>query len=139
MKERWILMVCFILLLAGCRKQIDLPDPSLENIFGEWQWILTEETTATVTPATVGYNQSFEFKKNGVYKRYRDGSQKDRGRYEIKSEISINSGTYNIIHFKHSTYSDFTDAPSRVSFMGNDTLRLEEERIEGHTHLFVRK
>ena len=128
-----------MLFLTACKKEIDLPDPSLKNIFGKWEWVETQEVNNLISPSTVGYHQSFEFQRNGVFRRYRGGNQKDRGRFEIKSEISILSGYYYIIHFKNATYSDFTDSPSRVSFVGTDTLKLGEERVDGSTHVFVRK
>jgi hypothetical protein len=139
MKTAWIALFCTAVFLTGCKKEIDLPDSSLKSIFGKWEWLETDEANANIiSPASAGYNQSFEFQKNGVFRRYRNGDQKDRGKYYINQELSIlNVGAY-IIHFKNATYSDFTDSPSRVSIVG-DTLKLAEERVDGSTHVFLRK
>jgi hypothetical protein len=140
MKGLYTLFVFFILFLAGCKKEIDLPDPSLIRIFGEWRWISTlKEDTLLIIPATLGYEQTLEFQKNGVFKRYKNGKKEDRGRYQIKNELSFNGSEYFIIHFKNSTNSNLTNYPSRVFFITDDSLRLDENLINGDSHLFVRK
>jgi hypothetical protein len=139
MKTAWITLFCTALFLTGCKKEIDLPDPSLESIFGKWEWLETDEANGNIiSPASLGCSQAFEFQRNGVFRRYRNGTQKDRGRFYIKQELSILNITAYIIHFNNATYSDFTDSPSRVSFSG-DTLKLAEERVNGSTHIFLRK
>jgi hypothetical protein len=139
MKGLYIYLIFFILSLTGCKKEIDLPDPSLKRIFGEWRWIYTQTVNDLITPQGAGYEQTMEFQKNGVFKRYKDGNKQDRGRYEIKYELSYNGNEYYIIHFRNSTNSDFTHFPSRVSFLTDDTLKLDEDLIDGDTHIFVRK
>src|SRR4051812_32598860 len=95
-QKPWTVAVLVIsVLLTTCRKDISLPDPELEKLFGNWSWVQSCGGFAgqTATPATVGCTRSLEFNKNGIYKCYVNGKQHEKLKFSLTEGVSIyNSG-----------------------------------------------
>ena len=82
-QKRWTAGIAiFSFFLTSCSKDISIPNPELEKLFGFWNWIQSSGGIGgqTITPATVGYSQTVEYNNNGIYKIYKDGIQANSSR-----------------------------------------------------------
>lgn len=131
------------ILISGCKKNIVLPDESLNKIFGTWEWVQSTGgySGTRVTPKSSGSTKTIEFSKNGTYRWFKDGKRQGKVSYTISENKSMLMGSNSfIITYGKSNWLD-KDAPEMqqsISFSGNDTLFLHDECYDCFGHIFVR-
>jgi hypothetical protein len=129
------------LFLTTCRKDISVPNPDLEKLFGTWDWVGTYcGWSGASSPATVGYSQTVEFNKNGIYKMYHDGKQTDKRKFTLTEGSSIyTSGTAYLINYKDTKlFKKKNYTTQSVTFAGQDTLFLNDEAYDGCGDTYVK-
>lgn len=135
-----------VLLCAGCRKDIILPDKDLEKLFGKWEWLESSGGIAgrSMNPSTTGHPRTVEFTKNGLYKVY----EKDKLLYKIEYSISVStpanslSNKVFLIKYKNaSRYQKNTGSmiPQSLRFIATDTLYLVDWCADCFGHSYARK
>ncbi len=137
-------IVTFSLFLTTCRKDISLPSPDLEKLFGSWEWVQSSGGFGgqTTTPISAGYSHTVEFNKNGIYKWYKDGKLQDKMKFTATEGSSIyTTGTAFLIKYKDTGLFDKNENPTtqRVTFGGQDTLFLSDECYDCYGHIYIRK
>ncbi len=132
--------LCILILLTNCRKDIDLPDPSLSKLFGSWEWLGSSGgfSGGSKTPASEGYNETLEFNSNGIYKSYRNGKKEDKWKIEIVAD-NDRPGNFIIKYSGTGVFNRGIQRKQEVSFRGNDTLYLDDGCCDRYGHLYVRK
>jgi hypothetical protein len=139
-----IVFMAVSMIFSACRKDISLPDPSLDKLFGSWEWVETSGGYAgqIKTPATEGYSKTIEFKSNGIYKVYIDGKRDGKMTFTIKEGTSIltNASAWFIDYDIISTVNyKIEPATHTFHFGGQDTLFLSEDFFDGFNYVYVRK
>jgi hypothetical protein len=130
--------------IMACRKDVSLPDPSFEKLFGTWEWVWAYGgfQGATITPSTAGYSQTIEFKENGIYKIYENGEQKDKMEFTLTDQTSaLNTNNRYLIKYKDTGLFDKNDytISQYASFGGQDTLFLNDSCSDCFQYIYVRK
>ena len=143
-QKRWTAGIAiFSFFLTSCSKDISIPNPELEKLFGSWNWIQSSGGIGgqTITPATVGYSQTVEYNNNGIYKIYKDGIQKDTKKFSLTSGTSIyNPGPAYLIKYKDIDHSDnnYQYSIQSIRFGGEDSLFLSDECYDCFIHIYTR-
>ena len=145
-QKLWILaIVVFSFLAMTCRKDIPVPkNKGFEKLFGSWNWVQSSGGFAgqTITPATDGYSQTVEFKKNGIYIRYKNGKRTDKMQFTLTEGSSIYTiGLAYLIKYKNTGPIDKnnTHTIQSVTFGGQDTLFLRDECYDCYTSIYVKR
>ena len=145
-QKHWIFsIIVFSFLATTCRKDIPVPNAGLEKLFGTWDWVQSSGglTGQTTTPATTGYSQAVEFKKNGVCIWYKNGKHTDKMQFTLTEGSSIYTagGTAHLIKYKDTGLFDKNNAQvaQSVTFGGEDTLFLRDECYDCYTNVYVRQ
>jgi hypothetical protein len=144
-QKHWtIAIVALSFCFTTCRKDISVPSTDLDKLFGTWNWIQSSGGFAGQinSPATSGYSQTIEFNKNGIYKIYKDGKQKDKMKFTLTNGTSIyNTGTAYLIKYKDIGLFDKNDhsVTQSVKFGGQDTLFLNDECYDCYGHIYIRQ
>lgn len=138
MKKRGKILISLFIFLAitSCKKEIVLPDPTLEQLFDEWEWVSSSGgiTGDVTTAATAGYTQRIEFKSNGAYKIYKNDKLQNKTFFSLTEGTSMLSNKKEfIIHYKDHQF------PQTVSFRGPDTLSLRDECSDCYGHVYRRR
>ena len=137
-----IAIVTLSLLLTTCRKDISVPNPDLERLFGKWEWVQSYcGWSGPSSPATTGYSQTVEFNKNGIYKMYQDGKQKEKRKFTLTEGNSIyTSGTAYLIEYTDTDLIKKQDYLTQsLTFRGQDTLCLNDEAYDACGYIYVRQ
>lgn len=146
-KPQKLFLVTIMTLLfsvTACKKDISIPNPELEKLFGTWNWVQSSGgfSGQAITPTTAGYSQTVEFNQNGSYKIYENGKQKDKMKFSLSSGNSIHSTeTAYLIKYKDSGLFDKENnsVTQSVRFGGNDTLFLSDECYDCYQHIYIRQ
>ena len=137
-QKYWTIAIMLIwVFFSGCRKDISSsPNPESKEIFGTWVWVQSSGgfTGHTINPSTVGYSGTVEFNKNGIYKTYKDGNQKEEGKYSLIEGKSIyTTTTAHLIKYEDDiTYQS-------INLERKDTLILSDECYDCYRHVYIRK
>ena len=141
--------VFFTILLLGLftackKKEISLPDPSLEKLFGRWEWVESGGGLAyhQTSPSTTGCSITIEFERNGIYKEYKNGKHQNRMKFYLSKGSSIYSSVEsNLIKYNDTGILDKNNTPitESIQFAGQDTLYLNQECFDCFGHVYVRK
>ena len=135
------ILIAFVFLSSTCKKDIEIPDPELKKIFGKWEWIQSCGGFAggCISPATQGYTISIEFSSNGIYKKYKNNNLVDREAFSFSQGTCIhNHQQVWFVSFTQMPPHHQSAFPMSVSFSGNDTLMLDDERYDGFGHIYAR-
>jgi hypothetical protein len=132
------------MIFSACRKDISLPDPSLEKLFGSWEWVQTSGGFAgqIKTPATEGHTQSVEFSSKGIYKLFINGDQKSKSKFTLSYTTAMHSPdspvlvTYENLGSGHQS-DDIVK--QYLTFKGEDTLYLNDDCVDCFNYVYVRK
>lgn len=130
--------------LSACKKSIDLPHPELEKLFGSWEWIGSSGGFSgdNITPSSAGYSKTVEFRKNGVYRWYKNGKLEDKMRFTVtqdSSSIFTNGLAYIIVYSNAGVLGpDNYSHRESIRFLSHDTLFLSEECSDCYGHAYVR-
>lgn len=142
----WILAIAaFSFLAMTCRKNIAIPkNTDFEKLFGSWNWVQSSGGFAgqIITPTTEGYSQTVEFKKNGVYIRYKNGKRTDKMQFTLTEGSSIyTTGLAHLIKYKNTgpIDKDNTHMTQSVTFGGQDTLFLRDECYDCYTTIYIKR
>ena len=132
-----ILAITVLITFVGCRKDISLQDPSLEKLFGKWDWVNSSGGIAggTRTPASEGYTFIIEFSKKGIYKTFKNGEVfwVKQGKFSLEKGTSIyHTGEANLINYKDE------DRKQEIKFAG-DTLYLDDQCYDCYSNVYVKK
>lgn len=141
MKSKILSIVLIIVLLISCKK-IDVPNPEMQNLFGEWEWIGSGggEAFQLLTPESEGYDKVLKLTDNGIYKLYKNNLRIEKNRYKIKKNTSMvfRDLEYQIT-FQQSIINKKNPSELIIQFRGNDTLILYEDGFDAMSHEYVRK
>jgi len=145
MKQKSILLFSLIILITNsCRKDIKLPSNEMEKLFGEWEWVKTNNGWggSESTPNSSGTTSTIEFDRKGNFKSYVNGKVELKLRYSIDERFSsFNQTTGLYISYKNNkllNHSKFGNNQG-VGFGGQDTLLLADEGNDGNGYIYVRK
>jgi len=144
-QKLWIIaIVTFSFFMTTCRKDISVPDPNLEKLFGTWNWVQSSGGIGgqTTTPATASYSQTVEFDKDGIYKICKNGKQQEKYKFTLTEDTSIHSTvTAYLINYKHTGlfHSNKSITTQSIMFGGQDSLFLSDEAYDGYNNIYTRK
>lgn len=126
------------MLVPGClkKKDIQVPAPELNRLFGSWQMIrmTTGEAGVIQTPQTLGYNVTMEYKSDGSCCRYRNNVAEFMDEFSFEYTAMPHSiyGTHYILNSKNS-FSNWV-------YISNDTLYLDGARCNDcGSSVYIRK
>ena len=148
MKKLHLLKLIFFsalfMVFSSCRKEISMPDESLSNLFGSWEWVQTYGGFAdtVVTPTTEGYTLSVDFSSKGIYKIYKNGTLQDKLKFTLSQGNSIfHDSTANLISYQNRGFGNTDEdyIKQSIRFGGEDTLFLYEECWDCYSYVYVRK
>lgn len=139
-----ILIATVSIFLTNCRKDISIPAPECEKLFGTWEWV---ESSGGIsgnirTPTSDGYTITREFNKNGIYKWYKNGKRQDKMEFSItESSSAFTTKPVFSISYKDIGLFDKKDAPppSLVEFIGQDTLFFRGDCPDCLSSVYIRK
>lgn len=144
-KKHIFFILFFFIFLVNCNKDVSVPNEYLEKLFGSWTWMQSSGGFTggqTTTPMTEGYSQDVEFNRNGIYKLYQDGKQKEKMKFSLTEEPSNNStGIKYIIKYDDAgiiTQNKLVDTQS-ILFEGEDTLFLNDQCVDCYGHTYIRQ
>jgi hypothetical protein len=146
-KHLFLMALAFIalpLIFSSCRKDISLPDPSLDKLFGSWEWVETSGDYGGEihTPQSDGDTWSIEFNKDGISKQYKNGKKVKKYKFTLSVGTSVltNANAW-FITFDNSCIMDQKKPPMPqfFSFGGQDTLFISDDFIDGYNYVYVRK
>lgn len=135
-------LVILLLTLSNCRKDIDVPDPSLEKCFGDWEWIATTDgfSGQIRTPQTEGYTKWVNFSKKGIKTSYVNDKKDAREKFHFDYGFShFSSNDVYMIQIESKGINKKEQLPESITFFGNDTLQLQVECLDCPTYRYVRK
>lgn len=134
MKRILLLSFCFGILLVSCnKKDITIPDPQLETIFGTWELVVMSGGFAgqTETPETMGYTTSLVLLRNGKANWYKNGDVYKKEKFELVNSPSGSVYPYQI---------NFTESFDSWISLNNDSLMLSPSNTNDvPSWLFVRE
>ena len=137
-RKFWAIAVVLVLFsFTACRKEIVVPTPELEKLFGTWDWVSSSGGFGgdTYSPATAGFSKKIAFGKNGVCKTYKNGAEEEKMKFTLLMGESIYSvDKMPLIRYKGKLF----DTQS-VHFQGQDTLLLGEECSDCYMHIYTRQ
>lgn len=136
MKTRILLVLAISFSLFGCRKDISLPNDSLNKLFDAWNWVESKRdgSESVSNPDLKGYTVQLVFRSNGILLEYRNGKRYDKMKFSISEEKTIHGddSAYLII------YESGSKTNQSIIFKGSDTLILKDECNECYTSVFVK-
>ena len=136
------ILFSILILVASCKKDIPVPEEGLEHLFGKWTWVSSNGglINQTTTPETENYIIEIEYKKNGVFKKYKDGKKVNKMKFKFEKGQTIFSveDEYSI-KYTIGKSKKVGVVPHYFQFIGTDTLVLKEECFDCLTHIYVRK
>lgn len=139
MKKLFVILFLF-LMISSCKKEIEVPESSLQQVFGTWQWYQSSGGHAIqiLTPESEGYSKHIEITDKGIYKEYKNHVRRKKLTY-----------TFELIDYQASYKLNFKDelinfsvhrTPSLlIEIVSLDTLFLYEDVFDGFMHCYVRK
>jgi hypothetical protein len=145
MKYKTILISLFLILVGiiSCKKTIVLPNQSLSNIYGEWEWIELRDSNQIVvkSPSTVGYTKQISFTDKGVHKTYRDNKRTNKHTYQItETEDYYHSNRLYLLEFdKDKLWHSKSKVPLYFYFVSADTMLISEYDGLDKFNLYVKK
>ena len=145
MKNKIILLFSSLILIGiiSCRKPIVLPNQSLSNLYGEWEWIELRDTNQMLikSPSTVGYTKQISFTQKGIHKTYRDNKRTNKHTYQITdTEKYYRSNKLYLLEFdKDKLWHSKLKVPLYFYFVSADTLLIFEYDSLENFNLYVKK
>jgi hypothetical protein len=137
-----ILFVPIVIFLTSCRKDIPMPDPEFEKLFGTREWLQSSRGKSghTTSPSTVGFTLSVEYKSNGGHKKYKNGNVESKMTFKFSLGTSIYSTlqTY-LITYKEGGSSKKGVVSDSFKFGGHDTLFLYNECYDCYADVFIKQ
>ena len=139
----FVVITTVSLFITSCRKDITMPNPELEKLFGSWDWVSTSGgyIGSTKTPVTEGYSAYISFDKKGITKMYKDGKKKETLKYTLtETATAVGNTTAYIIHYKNKGICN-KNTPNQqiIRFGGQDTLFLSDIYSDGFFNIYTRK
>lgn len=137
------LLSLFLLLplvfLSSCKEMVQ-PDPTFENLYGEWEWSHSSGGLAgmVLTPASEGYTITLEFSRDGIFTKFKDGKEIEHRFFEITEGESIYSQElqWQIHYYDKPAHAH----PIPVSFeLNGKELTLMEECYDCFSNYYVKK
>ncbi|MFH0895819.1 MAG: hypothetical protein V2A54_15395 [Bacteroidota bacterium] len=128
---------------AACRKDVDVPDPSLEKLFGKWQLV---GSCGGIGGASFFGNTEYwiELNRNGIFKGYDGNTLEEKREFNISIGHSIYTTNdaylikYHTTKFIHRKYH-LEKISQSIEFFGEDTLWLLDEAYDAYSYCYVRK
>jgi hypothetical protein len=76
-----------LFIATSCKKEIKLPDTSLEKLYGKWNLVKSYGKHGEgEIPSAGGYQIWIRFDNFGIYEKYRDSTQLVNGMYRVSQE-----------------------------------------------------
>ena len=144
LKNSYFAFVLFTFLLMAFKEDNVVKSQDLDKLIGTWVWKESSGgfTGQLTTPSTAGYIKTIKFKKNGIYKIYKNGKLNGKMRFTLAHGTSIyKKGKVSIIKYKDIRYFVNTNdlITESYEFGGEDTLIISEECYDCFTHIFIRQ
>ncbi len=118
--RRFLFFILIIGSLISCRKKINVPDDSLQNLFGTWNWQYTfEKDGGYSTPTTVGADYKRIYTDKGRFEYHKGSSTQQKLNYDFATSTS--SKYKFAVEYWHRTFSNDTRSTENIHFSG-DTL-----------------
>jgi hypothetical protein len=134
-----------IILTLGCRKDINVPIPEQEKLFGTWDWVQSVggfSGSSLDNPSTCNCNKTVEYNKNGIYKACKDGHQTQKMKFTFSSTVKtsqIYGNIYQINFEEEGLFHKDDNYSTTISFGGQDTLFMDVINYDGLVSTYVRK
>ena len=139
MKKLFIILFLF-LMISSCKKEIEVPESSLQQVFGTWQWYLSSGSVQMLSPESEGYSKYIEITDKGIYKEYKNHVRRKKLKYSFDVNKSMVHHLPYRINFKDELVNfSFPIFPLVIEMVSLDTLFLHEDVFDGATHCYVRK
>ena len=138
----FLLLGISVSLLSGCRKEILVPNPDFNHLFGTWRWIQSSggPTDETINPTTENHSMSLEYRENGIYKRFQNDKKIEKLCFTFEESTSIYSQNQEyLIEYSEGRWSKLGVIPHSFEFIGMDTLYLRDECNSCYTHIYVKE
>jgi len=139
MKIKKLLVCCLAAAtFISCKKNdIDVPDPDLKALFDTWNLVQKSGgfSGGTETPATMGYQLSVKFDKDGHVYRYKDGAFESQDKFEFvyQDAAHVPNGTHYTLKYEQSPLSQWV-------YIHKDTLYLDDAFCNDcYSYIYVRK
>jgi hypothetical protein len=144
MKIKIIFLFKFLILIGvvSCRKPVVLPNQSLSNIYGEWEWIELRDTNQIVikSPSTVGYTKQISFSEKGIHKIFRDNKRTDKHSYQIveTNEFYHSNKLYLLEFDNDKLWHSKLKVPLNFYLVSTDTLLIFETDRMDEFNIYVK-
>ncbi|RKR82143.1 hypothetical protein BDD43_2312 [Mucilaginibacter gracilis] len=133
MKYFAMLTGAFLLCAASACKKSASVNPVSDDITGSWRWVRSQGGIAgnTLTPATVGYNQTQIYGADSTLKMYKNDTLKMQGRFYIQRNVQYRGEIVDLLKI--------ADQPGRSLVIRNDTLYTYDVMIDdGYGSVYAR-
>jgi hypothetical protein len=136
------LILCILLSITSCKKEIDLPSDSLKQIYGTWNLVQSIGLHgAGEVPAAGGYKITLNFNSVGEYGRFRDSIQQAKGTFTISQETDSLGDAY-VLHTQTKYRYNGTEYKKEehqiLTFGNNDTLFLNSLSATGLNYIYTK-
>lgn len=136
------IILCFLLSITSCKKEIDLPSDSLKQIYGTWNLVQSVGLHGEgEVPAAGGYMVTLNFNSVGEYGRFRDSIQQVKGTFTISQEADSLGDAY-ILHtntkYRYNGTEYKLEEHHFLTFGRNDTLFLNSTSAEGLNYIYTK-
>jgi hypothetical protein len=143
---KYFYSICIIIIslfiATSCKKEIKLPDTSLEKLYGKWNLVKSYGKHGEgEIPSAGGYQIWISFNNLGEYDKYRDSIQLVNGMYRVDQEVDSLSENYILTTTASYRYNgkEYNLGDSlRIDFKGDDTLALYCDCENGLDYLYTR-
>lgn len=136
------LLILSVIISTSCKKEIKLPDTSLEKLYGKWNLIKSVGKHGEgEVPSAGGYQIWISFNNYGEYDKYRDSTQLINGSYNITQENDSLGESYILTTNARYRYNgkEYDQADSlAIEFRGDDTLAMSCNCENGLDYLYNR-
>ena len=137
------IILFLFLFITSCKKEIEVPESSLQQVFGTWQWYQSSGGHAIqiLTPESEGYSKYIEITDKGIYKEYKNHVRRKKLKYSLDVNKSMVHHLPYRINFKDEliNFSVHRTPSLLIEIVSSDTLFLYEDVFDGFMHCYVRK
>ena len=136
------IILCLLISITACKKEIDLPSDSLKEIYGTWNLVRSVGPHgAGEVPSAGGYTITLRFNSTGEYGRFRDSIQQSKGTFSISQETDSLGDAY-ILNTKSKYRYNGTEYKLEenqiLKFGGADTLFLNSMSATGLNYIYTK-
>jgi hypothetical protein len=137
MKKTALLIFTISLFFGGCRKQIVVPDDSLKQVFGTWNWLYTYEVGGGYSfPATSGTSYKRTYTDDGKFEYFKGSDSQQKMNYDFAT--STLSQYKWAIEYRHKTFNKETRTTENIHLHG-DTLFITQSCDTCYREVYIKQ